>query len=104
MGSSSAKEATLGLAGHSHAGDVGAFEQFPVVTVGSAVVQFAGVLDRPPDTVLGGDENFGGSLNFGKVGPHRLDDGDDLVRVDAPHAQVAELVPRAAGIVAYLFH
>ena len=66
-------------------------------------MQFAVVLDRPPVLVLGGDQDFGSSLDLGKIGAHRFDDGDDLVRVDAPHAQVAELVPRAAGIVPDVF-
>ena len=40
------------------------------------------------------------AVDFGEIGAHCLDDGLDLARVDAPHAQEAELLPGAAGIVA----
>ena len=45
-------------------------------------------------------QDFGGGLHFGEIGAHGFDDGHDLVRVDAPHAQVAELAAGAAGVVA----
>src|SRR5574343_288806 len=103
IGSSSAKEAALGLGRDAHAGNVGAIEQFPVVAVGRAVVQLAVVLDRTPILVLGGDQDLGSGLDLGKIGAHGFDDGQDLVRVNAPHAQVAEFGPGAQRIVTDVF-
>ncbi len=59
------------------------------------------MLDRPPVGILRGGKNFGGLLNFGKVGAHGLDDGANLVRVDAPHPQEAKFLPGTAGIFAH---
>jgi hypothetical protein len=41
------------------------------------------------------------SVTSAKFRTHGFDDGLDLARMDAPHAQEAELLARAAGIVAY---
>ena len=63
-------------------------------------MQLAGMLDWPPVVILGCTEDFGGGLDFGKVGAHGFDDGQNLIWVDAPHAQIAEFVARAQGVVA----
>ena len=62
-------------------------------------MQFAVVLDRAPILVLGGDQDVGRGLYFGKIGAHGFDDGQDLVRMNAPHAQVAEFAAGAQRIV-----
>ena len=95
------KETLAGAVRDIHSRRLRALQQFPVIAVGGAVMQFAFVLDRPPCRILGGDQQYGGLIDLGEIRAHRFDDGQYLVRVDAPHAQEAEFLPGAAGVLAH---
>ena len=66
-------------------------------------MQFASVLYRSPVFILGGNEDFSGGLYLRKVRAHCLNDRDDLVGVNAPHAQIAKFSSGATRVVANIF-
>src|SRR5438105_7798656 len=81
------------------AGAVGAFEHLPVVAVAGTVVQGLAVADRRPLGGLRRVDDLDRQIDLGGGRRKGFDDRHDLVRVDAPHARVAEL---AAGLVGRL--
>ena len=55
------------------------------------VMPVVAVADRAPVGGLRGQQDLGRLVHFGGRRRERIDDRADLVRVDAPHARVAQL-------------
>ncbi len=66
----------------------------PEMTIACAVVQCAIKTDRRPIRGGGRRYDFCSHMNLPLVGREGLEDRPDLVRMDAPHARVAELAGR----------
>src|SRR5436305_1189080 len=76
-------------------GAVHPLEHLPVLAVAGPALQFPAMTDRRPAGTLGVDEDPCGGVDLVRVGSEGLQDRPDLVRVDAPHAGIAELARRA---------
>ena len=71
-----------------------ALKHLPVIAVTGAIVQLAVETDRRPLRLVGSRNQFGGKLNLGLLWRESRQNGSNLIRVNAPHAGVAQL---AAG-------
>ena len=72
-------------------GAVRPLQHLPVIAVACPILQFAVETDRRPVGPGGGQDDFAWrSRSRRALGRERLQDRPDLVRVDAPHARVAE--------------
>ena len=64
-------------------------------------MQLTMILNRAPIRLLGMEQDPGCVLDLGHVWFHGVDDGIDLRRIDAPHAQEAEFLACARGVAKY---
>ena len=78
-------------------GLVRALDQLPKKTVTGPVMQLTGMTDRCPVSRLSGQDDLAGLVNLRLAGGHGLQDGANLVGVDAPHAGVTQLTGGLLG-------